>query len=96
MGTKRKQKEVKMEDQTNNNVVFSSDSAFVVRSTRDDKPLHFTLKIQSFSLLKAALANSKRDRYESHSFDAGGYKWWGFRGGVYVIVKSLINLKTLN
>ncbi|CAK9311448.1 unnamed protein product [Citrullus colocynthis] len=63
-----------MEDQTNNNVVFSSDSAFVVRSTRDNKPLNFTLKIQSFSLLKAALTNSKRDRYESHSFDAGGYK----------------------
>ncbi|XP_022146380.1 probable inactive serine/threonine-protein kinase fnkC [Momordica charantia] len=49
--------------------------AVVIRSTRDEKPLHYTLQIQSFSLLKAALASSNRDRYESQIFNAGGYKW---------------------
>ncbi|KAA0050220.1 MATH domain-containing protein [Cucumis melo var. makuwa] len=76
--TMRNLRDLKVEDQTHN-VVFPSqqhpDSACVFRSTRDDKPFHFTLKVQSFSFLKAALAKSQRHRYESHSFDVGGYKW---------------------
>uniref|UniRef100_A0A9I9EHU5 MATH domain-containing protein n=1 Tax=Cucumis melo TaxID=3656 RepID=A0A9I9EHU5_CUCME len=72
--TKRNLRDLKVEDQTHN-VVFPSqqhpDSACVFRSTRDDKPFHFTLKVQSFSFLKAALAKSQRHRYESHSFDVG-------------------------
>ncbi|CAB4293036.1 unnamed protein product [Prunus armeniaca] len=34
-------------------------------------PTHYTLKIESFSLLKKHSA----DRFESGEFDAGGYKW---------------------
>ncbi|CAK9311450.1 unnamed protein product [Citrullus colocynthis] len=78
MGTKRKQGEVNMGDQSSSFISPSQQhphSACVVRYTRDEKPLHYTTKIQSFSLLKAALAKSQCDRYESQSFNAGGYKW---------------------
>ncbi|XP_022146379.1 ubiquitin carboxyl-terminal hydrolase 12-like [Momordica charantia] len=65
------------------NIIFHSLSSeadtdsgcVVIRSTRDEKPLHYTLQIQSFSLLKTALVRSDCDRYESRIFNAGGYKW---------------------
>ncbi|KAJ4708909.1 Ubiquitin carboxyl-terminal hydrolase 12 [Melia azedarach] len=43
----------------------------VTRSVSDAPPTHYTVKIQSFSLL---LKNSI-DKYESGEFEAGGYKW---------------------
>ncbi|XP_022146381.1 ubiquitin carboxyl-terminal hydrolase 13-like [Momordica charantia] len=62
--------------QRNNTISPSSEAADSVLSfTRDEKPLHYTLQIQSFSLLKTALAASNCDRYESQIFNAGGYKW---------------------
>ncbi|XP_022146383.1 uncharacterized protein LOC111015611 [Momordica charantia] len=64
----------------NKNTTFLSpttdaESPLVLRSIRDEKPLHYTLKIKSFSLLKKALASSKRDRFVSQIFHASGYKW---------------------
>ncbi|XP_038874970.1 uncharacterized protein LOC120067490 [Benincasa hispida] len=61
----------------NKNSIFNNEnSSLVIRTSRDEKPLHYTLKIQSFSLLKAAVAASSiRNRYESQIFKAGGYKW---------------------
>ncbi|KAJ4982427.1 hypothetical protein NE237_033264 [Protea cynaroides] len=41
------------------------------RTMRDEPPTHFTLKIESFSLL----SNSSLERYDSSNFEAGGYKW---------------------
>ncbi|XP_022146382.1 uncharacterized protein LOC111015610 [Momordica charantia] len=52
-----------------------ADSGSVLRSIRDEKPLHYTLQIQPFSLLKTALATSSRDRYESPIFSVAGFKW---------------------
>uniref|UniRef100_A0A0A0KND8 MATH domain-containing protein n=1 Tax=Cucumis sativus TaxID=3659 RepID=A0A0A0KND8_CUCSA len=52
-----------------------SASASVVTSSRYEKPVHYILKIQSFSLLKEGLACSPRQRFESQKFNAGGYEW---------------------
>ncbi|KAJ4981772.1 hypothetical protein NE237_032609 [Protea cynaroides] len=41
------------------------------RTIRDEPPTHFTLKIESFSLL----SNSSLERYNSGNFIAGGYTW---------------------
>ncbi|KAJ4701064.1 Ubiquitin carboxyl-terminal hydrolase 12 [Melia azedarach] len=43
----------------------------VTRTVSDAPPTHYTVKVQSFSLL---LKNSI-DKYESGEFEAGGYKW---------------------
>lgn len=43
----------------------------VTRSKRDLPPMHYTLKIESFSLL----LKTKVEKYESDVFEAGGYKW---------------------
>ncbi|XP_034227652.1 ubiquitin carboxyl-terminal hydrolase 12-like [Prunus dulcis] len=43
----------------------------VSRPFSDSPPTHYTLKIESFSLLKKYSV----DRFESGEFDAGGYKW---------------------
>ncbi|KAL5564640.1 hypothetical protein UlMin_027804 [Ulmus minor] len=40
-------------------------------SISDAPPTHYTLKIQSFSLL----TNNTIDKYESAAFEAGGYEW---------------------
>ncbi|CAK9311449.1 unnamed protein product [Citrullus colocynthis] len=62
-----------------NNVVspksHGDDSSSVVVSTRHQKPVHYALNIQSFSLLKDALASSQRQRIESKTFNAGCYEW---------------------
>ncbi|KAL5564635.1 hypothetical protein UlMin_027799 [Ulmus minor] len=43
----------------------------VSRSISDAPPTHYTLKIQSFSLLTKNII----DKYESAAFKAGGYEW---------------------
>ncbi|XP_062111027.1 MATH domain and coiled-coil domain-containing protein At3g44800 [Humulus lupulus] len=43
----------------------------ISRSISDVPPTHYTIKIQSFSLL----TKSSIERHESRSFEAGGYKW---------------------
>ncbi|KAF3456463.1 hypothetical protein FNV43_RR01113 [Rhamnella rubrinervis] len=43
----------------------------ISRSISEAPPTHYTLKIQSFSLL----TKNSIDRYESGDFEAGGYKW---------------------
>ncbi|XP_030498823.2 MATH domain and coiled-coil domain-containing protein At3g44800 [Cannabis sativa] len=48
-----------------------NDSDDICRSISDVPPTHYTIKVQSFSLL----AKNSIDRYESRSFEAGGYKW---------------------
>ena len=50
----------------------------VVTSSRYEKPVHYILKIQSFSLLKEGLACSPRQRFESQKFNAGGYEWCSY------------------
>ncbi|KAK7264772.1 hypothetical protein RJT34_32382 [Clitoria ternatea] len=52
-------------------LLFTYDTTGISRSIVDVPPAHYTLKIQSFSLL---LKNSI-ERYESGEFEAGGYKW---------------------
>ena len=46
----------------------------ILREERDFGPAHFTLKIESYSLLLNA-CNGHGKRYESSKFDVGGYKW---------------------
>ncbi|KAL0541695.1 hypothetical protein IC582_021750 [Cucumis melo] len=53
----------------------TSASASFVTSTRYEKPIHYILKIQSFSLLKEAVASSPCQRFESQKFYAGGSEW---------------------
>ncbi|XP_008465935.2 uncharacterized protein LOC103503506 isoform X1 [Cucumis melo] len=53
----------------------ASASASFVTSTRYEKPIHYILKIQSFSLLKEAVASSPCQRFESQKFYAGGSEW---------------------
>ncbi|XP_010524595.1 PREDICTED: MATH domain and coiled-coil domain-containing protein At3g27040 [Tarenaya hassleriana] len=48
-----------------------SDQDEVVRSVSEAPPTHYTVKIESFSLL----AKHSIDKYETESFEAGGYKW---------------------
>ncbi|KAE9446255.1 hypothetical protein C3L33_21846, partial [Rhododendron williamsianum] len=48
---------------------------FVVRSTREVPPAHYTFKVDSFSLLSNILSKSEVEKYESDMFEAGGYKW---------------------
>ncbi|KAL5564631.1 hypothetical protein UlMin_027795 [Ulmus minor] len=43
----------------------------ILRSISDAPPTHYTLKIQSFSLLTKNTIN----KYESAAFEAGGYEW---------------------
>ncbi|KAH9684094.1 TRAF-like family protein [Citrus sinensis] len=53
---------------------FNASTSAVMRFTRsvsEAPPTHYTVKIQSFSLL---LKNSV-EKYESGDFEAGGYKW---------------------
>ncbi|XP_010248170.1 PREDICTED: ubiquitin carboxyl-terminal hydrolase 12-like [Nelumbo nucifera] len=50
---------------------ISSPEDGVSRSTRKEPPIHFTMKIQSFSLL----SKISMEKYESDHFEAGGYKW---------------------
>lgn len=42
----------------------------VSRSSSANPPKHFSMKVESFSLLQKTM-----DRYESKEFEAGGYKW---------------------
>jgi hypothetical protein len=44
----------------------------VKRSERDLPPMHYSLKIESFSLL----LKTKVEKYESDVFEAGGHKWF--------------------
>lgn len=46
--------------------------AELARSISEAAPSHYTLKIQSFSLL----TKNDIDKYESGEFEAGGYKWY--------------------
>ncbi|KAL5854720.1 hypothetical protein ACOSQ3_004586 [Xanthoceras sorbifolium] len=46
----------------------------ISREERDLQPAHFTLKMESYSSVLDAL-DGKDERYETGSFDAGGYKW---------------------
>ncbi|KAI9182039.1 hypothetical protein LWI28_021463 [Acer negundo] len=46
----------------------------ILRDERDFGPTHFTLKIESYSLLSNATHGHVK-RYESGIFDVGGYKW---------------------
>lgn len=44
----------------------------IIKSISDAPPTHYMVKIESFSLLtKHAI-----ERYETESFEAGGYKWY--------------------
>jgi len=52
----------------------ASNSAATPRTTVDSPPAHYVLKVQSFSLL----VKNSIERYESESFEAGGYKWYSF------------------
>lgn len=45
--------------------------AEIARYVSDVPPAHYTVKIESFSLL----AKNSVDRFESGEFEAGGYKW---------------------
>ncbi|XP_011656220.1 uncharacterized protein LOC105435676 [Cucumis sativus] len=74
-----------------------ADSRSVVRLRRAEKPVHYTLQINSFSSLKAAVAASNCDRYESQVFNVGDGKTkcfhamkteWGF--------ENLVSLDTFN
>ncbi|KAJ6971993.1 hypothetical protein NC653_032528 [Populus alba x Populus x berolinensis] len=49
----------------------SMNSGGLTRSKRDLPPMHYTLKIESFSLL----LKTKVEKYESDVFKAGGYTW---------------------
>lgn len=49
--------------------------AQVARSFRDVRPAHYTLKIESFSLLSQILEDAGVQNYESDIFEAGGFKW---------------------
>ncbi|KAJ6872503.1 hypothetical protein NC651_031582 [Populus alba x Populus x berolinensis] len=49
----------------------SMNSGGLTRSKRDLPPMHYTLKIESFSLLR----KTKVEKYESDVFKAGGYTW---------------------
>lgn len=46
--------------------------AGVTRSKRDLPPAHFSLKIQTYSLLP----KTEVEKYDSGVFEAGGHKWW--------------------
>lgn len=48
----------------------------ISRTLRDTPPAHHTLKIESFSQLSSLLRDDKIDKYESHDFEAGGYRWF--------------------
>ncbi|KAK6254311.1 MATH/TRAF domain - like 10 [Theobroma cacao] len=50
---------------------ISSNPDELARSISEAAPSHYTLKIQSFSLL----TKNDIDKYESGEFEAGGYKW---------------------
>ncbi|KAJ6679374.1 hypothetical protein OIU79_019188 [Salix purpurea] len=49
----------------------SSGEHGVTGTKRDLPPAHFSLEIESFSLLR----NTEVEKYESDVFEAGGYKW---------------------
>ncbi|OMP09155.1 TRAF-like family protein [Corchorus olitorius] len=51
-------------------LIGPADTDEIVRITRDNRPDHFTLKIESYSMLCKAGEN-----YESSIFEIGGYKW---------------------
>ncbi|CAK7340666.1 unnamed protein product [Dovyalis caffra] len=57
----------------NNNICnsMSSGGLGTTRSKRDLPPMHYSLKIESFS----SLLKTKVEKYESNIFEAGGYKW---------------------
>ncbi|KEH23890.1 BTB/POZ and MATH domain protein [Medicago truncatula] len=44
----------------------------ISRSILEASPVHYIMKIQSFSLL----TSNSIERYESGKFEAGGYKWY--------------------
>ncbi|KAJ6860214.1 MATH domain and coiled-coil domain-containing protein [Populus alba x Populus x berolinensis] len=46
-----------------------------VREERHVAPAHYTMKIDSFSLLSDMVAKSYLEQYESREFEASGYKW---------------------
>ncbi|XP_024194936.1 probable inactive serine/threonine-protein kinase fnkC [Rosa chinensis] len=48
-----------------------NDQDGVLRSIRDAPPTHYTLKIESLSML----TKNSLEKYESGEFEAGGYKW---------------------
>ncbi|KAI5351167.1 hypothetical protein L3X38_004058 [Prunus dulcis] len=49
----------------------SSSSLWILRTISDAPPTHYTIKIQSLSLLSV----HSLEKYESGVFEAGGYKW---------------------
>ncbi|CAI9119059.1 OLC1v1020725C1 [Oldenlandia corymbosa var. corymbosa] len=51
-------------------LVFSEHDG-ILTSTTDSPPIHYIVKLQSFSLL----AKNNVDKYISGNFEAGGYKW---------------------
>ncbi|KAH0656095.1 hypothetical protein KY285_030977 [Solanum tuberosum] len=52
-------------------VVLEDEAAELMMEIRDASPTHYSLKIESFSLL----SESGIDKFESNVFNAGGYKW---------------------
>ncbi|KAG5596727.1 hypothetical protein H5410_037959 [Solanum commersonii] len=52
-------------------VVLEDEAAELMMEIRDASPTHYSLKIESFSLL----SESGIDKFESSVFNAGGYKW---------------------
>lgn len=46
----------------------------VVRFLRDSPPAHYSIKIESFSVL----ANLETEKYESSAFEASGFTWYAF------------------
>ena len=46
-----------------------------VREERHVAPAHYSMTIDSFSLLSDMVANSYLEQYESREFEASGYKW---------------------
>ncbi|QCD80121.1 ubiquitin carboxyl-terminal hydrolase 7 [Vigna unguiculata] len=52
-------------------MLVSCHSSATPRSTVNSPPTHYVLKVQSFSLL----VKNSIERYESETFEAGGYKW---------------------
>ena len=58
--------------------------AGISRSISHVPPTHYTIKIQSFSLL---MKNSI-ERYESRNFEAGGYRWYIFFPNISLLMAN--------
>ncbi|CAK7355114.1 unnamed protein product [Dovyalis caffra] len=50
-------------------------STDMVKAVRHEAPAHYTMKVDSFSVLSELLAKSGINKHESRVFEASGYKW---------------------